>query len=92
MIKVKLKILKWENVKLKGLVLHFDLIKITLLNLPIYFLSFFLFPILGNVAKHIEKLHREFLLSRLGEKSKFHSINWTKICAPLQNEGLTIKI
>lgn len=35
------------------------LIKSTLLNLPIYFLS--IFPILVTVAKHNEKFQRDFL-------------------------------
>ncbi len=50
------------------------LIKSTLLNLPTYFTS--IFPIPVSVAKHIERLQRDFLWQGSGEEFKFHLVNW----------------
>ena len=52
------------------------LIKSTISNLPIVFLS--LFPIPVKVANHLENLQRVFLWSGLGEEYKFHLVNWSK--------------
>jgi hypothetical protein len=64
------------------------LIKSTLSNLPTYFLS--LFPIPSSVANRIEKLHRDFLWSGIGEEFKFHLVNWSKVCSPISNGSLGI--
>lgn len=56
------------------------LIKSTLSNLPIYFMS--LFPIPVVVAKCIEKIQRDLLWQGSGEEFKFHLVNWDQICAP----------
>ena len=50
--------------------------------MPTFFLS--------SVAKRIEKLQRDFLWSGIGEEHKFHLVNWTQICKPVQNGGLGI--
>jgi hypothetical protein len=66
------------------------LIKSTLSNLLTNFLS--LFPIPVGVANRLEKLIRDFLLSTLDNKPKFHLVNWKKVCAPIQFGGLGVKI
>lgn len=48
------------------------LVKVPLSNLPQYFLSLFTLP--ACVASCIEKLHYDFLWSKLGEEFKFHLI------------------
>jgi hypothetical protein len=65
------------------------LIKSMLSNLPTYFLS--LFPILVSVANRIEKLQRDFLWGGLDNESKFHLVNWKKVCTPLHLGGLGIR-
>jgi hypothetical protein len=49
------------------------LIKSTLSNLPMYFLS--LFPIAATVANRIEKLQCDFLWGVLGEEFKYHLVS-----------------
>lgn len=58
------------------------LIKITLSNLPTYYLS--LFPIPLGVANRIEKLKRDFLWGGIDEEFKFHLVKWSTICSPTQ--------
>jgi hypothetical protein len=53
------------------------LIKSTLSNLSTYFMS--LFPLPTSVAKHIEKLQRDYLWGGLGEEFKYHLLNWSKV-------------
>ena len=57
------------------------LIKITLSNLPTYFLS--LFHILAVVANRIEKLYLNFLLGGIGDEPKFHLVKWASVCSPI---------
>ena len=65
------------------------LLKSTLSNLPMYFLS--LFPILAEVAKRIEKIQRNFLWGFTEEVDKFHLVKWEVICSPYSHRGLAIK-
>jgi hypothetical protein len=64
------------------------LIKITLSNLPTYFVS--LFPIPASVVKHIEKIQRAFLWGGISEEFKYHLVSWSKVCTPISEGGLLI--
>jgi hypothetical protein len=64
------------------------LIKSTLFNLPMYFLSF---PIPTSVANHIEKLQRDFLWRGIGEEFKYHLVSWAKVCSSISEGGLGIR-
>lgn len=46
-----------------------------------YFMS--LFPLPTGVANHIEKFHRDFLCSGIGEDFKFHLVDRSKVCSPM---------
>ena len=39
----------------------------------------------------MEKLQRDFLWNGIGGESKFHLVNWAKVCRPLQVGGLGIR-
>ena len=65
------------------------LIKSTLSNLPTYLLS--LFPIPAVIAYRIERLQQNFLWGGLGDDSKHHLENWSKLCSPIQSRGLAIR-
>ena len=65
------------------------LIKSTLSNIPTYFLS--LFPILASMANRIARLQRDFLWGGLGDKPKFHLVDWSTMCTPLSLGGLGIR-
>ena len=65
------------------------LIKSSLSFLPTYFLS--LLPLPGKVAKHMEKLQRDFLWNGIGGESKILLVNWAKVYRPLQVGGLGIR-
>ena len=80
--KMERKLAGWKHLYLsKGG--RVTLIKSTLSNLPIYFLS--LFPILASVANRIEKLLWNFLWGGLGDKPKIHLVKWATICAPISS-------
>jgi hypothetical protein len=64
------------------------LIKITLSNLPTYFLS--LITLFVGVANHIEKLHHDFLWGGLGEEFKFRLVSWSKVYSLISEGGLGI--
>ena len=61
----------------------------TLSNLHTYLLS--LFPILADIAYRIEQLQRNFLWGGLGDDSRRHLVNWSKVCSPIQYGGLAIQ-
>jgi hypothetical protein len=61
------------------------LINNTLSNLPTYFLS--LFPIPVGVANRLEKLQRDFLWEGIGDKFKFHLVNWSTNCSSKVSGG-----
>ena len=65
------------------------LIKNTLSSSPTYFFS--LLPLLGKVAKCMNKLQRDFLWRGIGGESKIHLFKWAKVCKPLQVGGLGIR-
>ena len=65
------------------------LIKITLSNLPTYFL--FLFPILASVANRIARLQRDFLWGGLGDEPKFQLVDCSSVCSLLASGGLGIR-
>jgi hypothetical protein len=64
-------------------------IKSTLANIPTYYLS--LFPILGSVPAHIEKLQCDFLWGGIGDEFKYHLVSWSKVCTPILEGGLGIR-
>ena len=49
------------------------LIKSLLSSLPTYFFS--ILPLPGKVAKHVEKLQRDFLWNEIGGEPKIHLVN-----------------
>ena len=61
----------------------------SLSSLPTHFLS--LLPLLGKVAKCMEKLQRDFLWNEIGGEPKIHLVKWAKVCKPLQVGGLGIR-
>jgi hypothetical protein len=65
------------------------LIKSTLTNLPMYYMS--LFPLPASIANHIEKIQWDFLWGGLGEEFKYHFVSWSKLCSPITEGGLGIK-
>jgi hypothetical protein len=65
------------------------LIHSTLSSIPSYYLS--LFPIPVSVAKKLERLQREFLWSGMGDETKFHLVNWHRICTPIKASGLEVR-
>jgi hypothetical protein len=65
------------------------LIKSTLFNLPIYYMS--LFPIPVGVANRLEKLKKDLLWGGINEEFKFHLVNWSTICSSKQIGGLGVR-
>jgi hypothetical protein len=45
-------------------------------------------PIPKSVALHIDKIQRDFLWDGIGERKKFHLVNWNQVCQPLKSGGL----
>jgi hypothetical protein len=65
------------------------LIHSTLSIIPTYYLS--LFPILVSVAKKLERLQSEFLWNGMGDETKFHLVNWHRVCSPIKVGGLGVR-
>ncbi|KAL4189261.1 hypothetical protein AMTRI_Chr08g164620 [Amborella trichopoda] len=65
------------------------LIKASLANTPIYFMS--LFQILALVSKRLEQVMRNFLWSGSVETKKIHLASWKKICSHKKKGGLGIR-
>ena len=62
------------------------LIKSTLSNLPIYFMSLFVIP--RKVRLRLEKIQREFLWGDMEERRKIHLVRWEVICKDIRHGGL----
>jgi len=72
--KVERRLASWKRMYLsKGG--RVTLIKSTLSNLPMYFLSLFSIP--AGVANRIEKLHQDFLWGGMGEGFKYYLVSWS---------------
>jgi hypothetical protein len=67
--KIERRLASWKRMLSKGG--RITLIKSTLSNLPTYLLSLFLIP--ASVANRIEKLYRDFLWGRIGERIQISS-------------------
>lgn len=82
----KLKIWKQRYISVGG---RLTLIKSTLSNLPIYYMSLFKMP--AKVANKIEKIQRQFLWGDSDNKRRLHLVNWEKIRRHKKHGGLGIK-
>ena len=85
--KVERRLARWKRLYLSKWE-RLTLIKSTLSNLPTYLLS--PFPIPADIAYRIDQLQRNFLWGGLGDDSKRHLVNWSKVCSPIQFGGLAI--
>ena len=65
------------------------LIKSTLSNLPIYFMSLFEIP--RKVRLRLEKIQREFLWGDMEERRKIHLVRWAAICKDKRYGGLGLR-
>ncbi|KAI8530701.1 hypothetical protein RHMOL_Rhmol11G0080100 [Rhododendron molle] len=65
------------------------LIKNTFSSLPIYFMSLFVIP--AFMAKRLEKIQRDFWWSGVGEESKYHLVEWDKVCTPMREGSLGVR-
>ena len=65
------------------------LIKSTLSNLPIYFMSLFRIPSL--VCKRLEKIQRDFLWGGGNLEKKPHLVSWVKVCTDKKVGGLGVR-
>jgi hypothetical protein len=65
------------------------LIKSTLANILMYFMSLFKIPV--KVANRIEKLQRDFLWGGVGDEFKYHLVKWSKVCSPISAGGLGLR-
>lgn len=65
---------------------RFILIKSTMVNLPVYYLS--IITILVNTAKKLETIQCKFLWGDDEENRKFHLVKWEEIKKPLKYGGL----
>jgi hypothetical protein len=44
-----------------------------------------------SVAKKLERLQREFLWSGMGDETKFHLVNWHRVCSSIKASGLGVR-
>jgi hypothetical protein len=44
------------------------------------------------VANCLDKIQKDFLWGGIGDETKFHLVNWNKICTPLHAGGLRVHI
>ena len=65
------------------------LIRSTLSNMPIYFMS--LLRILRKVKMRLEKIQREFLWGGGALERKIHLVKWKTICSNKDKGGLGVK-
>jgi len=65
------------------------LIHTTLSSIPSYYLPLFSSPM--SVAKKLERLQKEFLWSGMSDETKFHLVNWHRICIPIKAGGLEVR-
>ena len=65
------------------------LLKSTLSNLPIYFMSLFVIP--RKVRIKLERIQKDFLWGDLGDKSKIHLVKWSNVCKAKNFGGLGIR-
>jgi hypothetical protein len=65
------------------------LVKSTLFNFFTYFMSFFPLPM--GIAKHIERLHQDFLWGGLSKEFKFHLVSWSNVGSPISKGELWLK-
>lgn len=64
------------------------LIKSTLSNFPMYFLS--LFHLSRQVANKIEKIFHANFWNDVRDENKFYLISWDEVCIPIPKGGLGI--
>ena len=65
------------------------LVKCTLSNLPIYFMSLFVIP--RKVRIGLERVQREFLRGDMEERRKIHLVSWLAICKDKKYGGLGLR-
>ncbi|RVW27828.1 Transposon TX1 uncharacterized 149 kDa protein [Vitis vinifera] len=84
----KRKLATWKKLYLsKGG--RLTLIKSTLSNLPIYFMSLFVIP--RKVRIRLEKIQREFLWGDVEGRRRIHLVRWTAICKDKKYGGLGLR-
>jgi len=44
-----------------------------------------------SVAKKLERLQIKFLWSGMGDETKFHLVNWHRVCSPIKAGGLRVR-
>lgn len=45
-----------------------------------------------RVANRLDKIRKDFIWGGIGDETKFHLVNWNKICTPLYTGGLGVHI
>lgn len=85
-VKKKLKPWKRRHISIGG---RCTLIKSTLGNLPVYYMSIFRMPV--AIANIIEKIQRQFLWGDSEEKRKLHLVKWDKVTKNKKFGGLGVK-